>query len=155
EPGVLRMLIRRASPRAPAKVSVSWKRLERWLSAHFPPDLQSLRSGATEAELDHFERVINQKLPPDVRESWAIHNGEEDPLGGVLFRGWLAPLERAEASWRNWQVSCPTKKTSRHTGASFRPHDGDAVASRHAARTFGGPCLPSVRWKRFPQEHEG
>jgi cell wall assembly regulator SMI1 len=96
------MLISRPTKRTPANISVSWARLERWLKAHFPPQLHGLFPGTSEERLRAVERTIGQKLPDDVRESLRIHDGQGLPDQGVIYRCWLCKSGEIQSSWRCW-----------------------------------------------------
>lgn len=71
------MLIPRPQVRIPAKVSDSWSRIKAWWAIHWPPVIDSLLPGATEAELDELERLFRHKLPDDYRELYRINNGQK------------------------------------------------------------------------------
>ena len=75
-------------------------RIERWLAANAP--LVILNPPATERQLDEAEDALGVKLPPDVRESYLIHDGQ--PYGGGLFGGcdWHS-LENVVREWTVWK----------------------------------------------------
>ena len=61
----------------------AWRRSERWCERNHPRLLRAHNPGASAEEIEAVERTIGQVLPPDVRESFAIHNGgSEHPILG-------------------------------------------------------------------------
>ena len=60
----------------PAPVAESWRRIEAWLGEHLPILKLSLRPGISKRDLAKFEKLVGQRLPDDVRESWMIHDGQ-------------------------------------------------------------------------------
>lgn len=80
----------------------AWGRLERWCQRHHPALLRALRPGASEAELQGLERHIGQPLPPDVRVSLALHDGEEG-WRGTLCSDQLLSAERIATEWDMWR----------------------------------------------------
>src|SRR5262249_25041501 len=80
--------------------------------------LPTLRPPATRAALQQVEKAIGQRLPDDVRESYRIHDGqnegaeENQPVPGVFFG--MRPLPLAEERgvewcWRQHVVFLPEK----------------------------------------------
>src|SRR4051794_14346760 len=113
----------------PAPVAESWRRIEAWLGEHLPIVKLSLRPGISKRDLAKFEKIVGQRLPDDVRESWMIHDGQrpvpylhdhpdfnvedyDDLLGkGVVFGSEVLPLldekdclasRPALGHWRFW-----------------------------------------------------
>lgn len=83
EPG---MLIKRSSPRRAASVSESWQRLERWFKVYAPEIIGSLRPGSTEQQISTVESDSGVRLPDDVRQSYLIHDGQNDkPYPGAII----------------------------------------------------------------------
>lgn len=80
-----------------------WGQLEEWLAENAPAVLETLRDPATESEIDDVEREIGMELPPSVRESYRVHDGEARGAFG-LFGCWrLLPLtEVVEEHERMW-----------------------------------------------------
>ena len=80
----------------------AWARLERWCREHHPRLLEALAPGATAAEVETVERAIGRTLPPDVRASLAIHNGDAgDP--GLIFGLDLLRAGQIISDWQMWQ----------------------------------------------------
>jgi cell wall assembly regulator SMI1 len=96
------VLIRRSSYRTPAAVSLSWARLEGWLSQNIPRTFHKLPAGAPEFQIRNLENVIGQKLPDDVRESLRIHNGQGWPDSGVIYGCPLCNVGEILSNWRCW-----------------------------------------------------
>src|SRR5262245_24778912 len=84
-----------------------WDRIHVWLRAHAPEVLQSLRPGASEAQLRAAEQAMGVTLPDDVRACYAVHDGQgTGPYGsspGFLY-GWeWCSLGRMVEEWRCWK----------------------------------------------------
>jgi cell wall assembly regulator SMI1 len=84
------------------RVKNIWQRLENWLSGNFPSALENLRDPATEEAIATVESQIQRMLPEAIKESFKIHDGEENNYPpGVLADGyWLMPLEQAYETWK-------------------------------------------------------
>lgn len=87
-------------------VKFAWQRLENWCKQYLPELLYSLNPGTTIYELDDFEAAIGQRLPIDVRESYLIHNGQQENhlyMTGLLFGVPILPLFEALREWQYWR----------------------------------------------------
>lgn len=61
----------------PPPVSDSWRRIDKWTEDNYPELYDQLSYGATEADVDELEHLLDMSLPGDVRESFFIHDGQE------------------------------------------------------------------------------
>ncbi len=68
-------------PSKPDSVADSWKRIDKWLKQNASYWKPMKRKG-TEKQIAAAEKQLGIKLPDDVKESYAIHNGAED---GAFF----------------------------------------------------------------------
>ncbi|KAA0067654.1 hypothetical protein IC582_012987 [Cucumis melo] len=59
------------------RVKRCWDRLKNWLSTNFPEALETLRNGASEADIEEFENVLKVKLPLPTRILYRFHDGQE------------------------------------------------------------------------------
>ncbi|MBP3955266.1 SMI1/KNR4 family protein [Gemmata sp. G18] len=82
-----------------ASARSAWVRLENWCRQHYPALLEALAPGATGEEIEELERAIGQPLPPDVRESFAIHNGNNS----FIFGCELQTTQGAAHDWQIWR----------------------------------------------------
>lgn len=80
----------------------AWRRLEQWCERHHPQLLETLNAGATPEEIAEVEETIGQPLPADVRESFAIHNGERGNNGFILGVK-LLPIVSVLGDMQTWQ----------------------------------------------------
>lgn len=83
----------------------SWQRISAWYDANTPEGTFALAAGATEQQLTDFEQEIGSPLPPDLRESFALHNGtlnEEFLLhwGGLLTLERVLFLHKEYSAWQ-------------------------------------------------------
>ena len=71
----------------------AWSRIEKFASRSMG---FSLSEGATEGEMCKFEKIIKAPLPPDLRASYLLHDGQgmfNSGVGsGILGAGVLLPL---------------------------------------------------------------
>ncbi len=77
-----------------------WQRIETWLEAHAPEARIGLRPGAAEADIASAEKKLDQTLPEAVRQSYLIHDGQ-DELAFALVDPWQ--LFSLKSIIRNWQ----------------------------------------------------
>lgn len=75
----------------------NWERLTRWLRIHAPHLLNNFNEPASEAEISAFEAKINSKLPPTVRASYLIHDGETPESRGIFATWRFLPLAEVAA----------------------------------------------------------
>jgi uncharacterized protein (TIGR02996 family) len=80
----------------------AWQRLENWCRQHHPLLVEMLNPGATTEEIAALEEVIGQPLPADVRESFAIHNGEREDISFILGDR-LLELSAVTDQWNGWR----------------------------------------------------
>ena len=63
-------------PTGETKINGLWRRFENWLCEHTAAFCRwPLAPGASERDLQVFERTIGAKLPTDLRQSYLRHNG--------------------------------------------------------------------------------
>ena len=90
-------------PSPSSRMQQVWNRLERWCREHMPEVLPSLERGASESMLQATERRLGgQRLPEDLRESFKVHNGQDEGYTGILFGLWLLPLSQVENFWNSF-----------------------------------------------------
>lgn len=59
------------------RVKRCWDRIKIWLTNNFPEAEATLHKGATEAEIQQLENVLQVKLPLPTRILYRFHNGQE------------------------------------------------------------------------------
>ncbi|KAF2860943.1 cell wall assembly and cell proliferation coordinating protein [Piedraia hortae CBS 480.64] len=92
-------------PPAPP-VSHSWKRIDAWLEDNYEELFENLGEGATSNDVNELENELDCTLPPDVRDSLQIHDGQERgglPTG-VIFGCMLLDCEEILQEWQNWRT---------------------------------------------------
>lgn len=93
----------------------AWTRLENWCHQYHPRLLSALNPGATAEEIEAVESVIGQPLPPDVRESFTIHNGGSD----FILSDDLLSTQAVAAAWEIWRGFEDYNEEFRETTKSF------------------------------------
>ncbi|KAM7186920.1 glucan synthesis regulatory protein [Rhypophila sp. PSN 637] len=91
-------------PPAPS-VESSWNKIDRWAEEHYPELFDQLCEGATVNDLNDLEHQLDCSLPQDVRQSLAIHDGQErggNPTG-IIFSGMLLDCEEIVQEWDTWR----------------------------------------------------
>lgn len=93
-------------PPAPSP-AVSWKRIERWMDSNFPELYECLADPATSADLNELENDLDCSLPLEVRDSYQIHDGQEEggrPTG-LIFGIYILGLEEISSEWDIWKTA--------------------------------------------------
>ena len=87
-------------------VREAWARIEAVLRATAPELLAALPCGATPDTIDAAEARLGVTLPPDVRESYAVHDGsgETDILPCEVYGLIALPLYSLADMVREWQM---------------------------------------------------
>lgn len=70
------------------RVKNCWARIRSWLTLNFPEALATLRKGASEDDIKHFEKCLNVNLPLPTRLLFRFCDGQEltsKELGGSLL----------------------------------------------------------------------
>lgn len=131
----------------PPPVADSWRRIDRWTEDNYPELYDQLSYGATEADVDELEHLLEMTLPGDVRESFFIHDGQERggrPTG--LFFG-IALLDCEELVdeynlWKKVAASLPRP-------SDYPQHPPSIGTSQQARR--GGPSNTAQPSNRRPR----
>jgi len=92
-------------PPAPP-VGHSWKRIDRWLEDNYEELYENLAAEATINDVNELEHQLDCTLPPEVRESLQIHDGQERgglPTG-VIFGCMLLDCEEIAQEWQQWRT---------------------------------------------------
>ncbi|HEY9761422.1 MAG TPA: SMI1/KNR4 family protein [Trichocoleus sp.] len=80
-----------------------WARIDAWLMANAPGVLKTLQPGASDAQIEAFEKVLGVQLPEDVKASFRIHNGQSDHEYGLMDGRELLSLDRIQDEWLVWK----------------------------------------------------
>lgn len=113
-------------------IAKTWARIEQVLRQHAPEVCESLAPGAARAELDRCEAELGFHLPPELGQSWAVHNGQGDPSYTLRFCGFWGLMSVGDAiRWRGTLIEL---------GERFDRENGVAVVN--------GVSLNSGWWKR-------
>ncbi len=82
-----------------SSIAQSWQRISAWYAQNTPKDTLVLADGASEAEMVELEAALGQRLPDDVRESLALHNGAANEAY-LLYFGELLSTQRMLEVWQ-------------------------------------------------------
>ncbi|KDQ11703.1 hypothetical protein BOTBODRAFT_135508 [Botryobasidium botryosum FD-172 SS1] len=97
------------SPNQPyPPLNQTWERLRNWLSNEYPELGDTLNYGIHPAALEQLEMAFGFTLPPAVRESYLVVDGQEVESSagctdGLFFGLALLPLEDALEEWGFWR----------------------------------------------------
>lgn len=87
----------------PHDIPTLWRRIDAALERHAPAVRATLAGPAREKDIAALEKKLGVPLPPDLRQSWAIHDGqdpeaaEDQPLfGDMPFHGLAAVADERE-----------------------------------------------------------
>jgi cell wall assembly regulator SMI1 len=72
-----------------------------------PEVMETLPTGASLDEISELERAMGLNLPPDLRRSLEIHNGQNDPSRCLNFCGVVSLLSTSEIL-SNWKMLSET-----------------------------------------------
>lgn len=91
-------------PPAPP-VTHSWKRIDAWAEENYPELFDQLCEGCTVNDLNELEHQLDCTLPPDVRESLTVHDGQErgGMPTGIIFSHMLLDCEEMVQDWDQWR----------------------------------------------------
>ncbi|KAJ7118721.1 hypothetical protein C8R44DRAFT_789088 [Mycena epipterygia] len=89
-------------------LAVTWNRLRAWLAREYPELGDTLNYGILPQDLAQLEMQFGLDLPPVVRESYLVVDGQEAESAagcaeGLFFGLTLLPLEDVLEEWRFWR----------------------------------------------------
>ncbi|KAK4184301.1 hypothetical protein QBC35DRAFT_59981 [Podospora australis] len=133
----------------PPSVESSWQRIDNWAEEHYPELFDQLCEGSTTNDLNDLEHQLDCSLPQDVRESLAIHDGQErggNP-SGIIFGSMLLDCEEIVQEWENW------RKVNQEflLEATFpRPAVPSKIlgGSSRAGSSSSAPTSPQSNWRQ-------
>lgn len=90
----------------PPPPSHSWKKIDAWTEHNYTELWDQLGEGCTQNDINELEHELDLSLPQDVRESLAIHDGQErgGRPTGIIFGCMLLDCEEIVQEWKNWKV---------------------------------------------------
>lgn len=95
----------RPSANLHAPISHTFHRLRTLLAESFPELLETLNGPVDLSLLESFERELGCQLPPAVRDSFVLADGQDIDSGcsGLFFGLYLLPLEDVMREWAFWR----------------------------------------------------
>lgn len=105
-PGEIQMQSFADGAAPPPPPSHSWKKIDRWAEANYEELFDQLGEGCTQNDINELEHELDITLPQDVRESLAIHDGQErgGRPTGIIIGCMLLDCEEIVQEWNNWKV---------------------------------------------------
>ncbi|KAK7966783.1 uncharacterized protein PG986_001060 [Apiospora aurea] len=91
-------------PPAPP-VSHTWGRIDSWAEENYPELWDQLCEGCTNNDINELEHQLDCSLPQDIRDSLAVHDGQERgglPTG-IIFGSMLLDCEEIVQEWDQWR----------------------------------------------------
>ncbi|GAP89088.1 hypothetical protein SAMD00023353_0902580 [Rosellinia necatrix] len=145
------------NPPAPP-VSHSWKRIDRWAEENYPELFDQLCEGCTDNDLIELEHQLDCTLPQDLRESLAVHDGQErggNPTG-IIFSSMLLDCEEMVQEWDQWrkvnqQYLLETSVAKPAVPSKAFGGSGEASSSRSAP---GSPGSQKGSWRQDLQARQ-
>lgn len=105
-PGEIQMQSFHDGAPPPPPVSHSWKKIDGWVERNYEELFDQLCEGCTQNDVNELEHELDCTLPMEVRESLAVHDGQErgGTPTGILFGCMLLDCEEIVQEWKNWRV---------------------------------------------------
>lgn len=90
----------------PPPPSHSWKKIDRWAESNYEELYDQLGDGCTQNDINELEHELDMTLPQDVRESLALHDGQErgGRPTGIILGAMLLDCEEIVQEWKQWKV---------------------------------------------------
>ncbi|KAK8034333.1 hypothetical protein PG993_009328 [Apiospora rasikravindrae] len=91
-------------PPAPP-VSHTWGRIDSWAEENYPELWDQLCEGCTNNDINELEHQLDCSLPQDIRDSLAVHDGQErgGMPTGIIFGSMLLDCEEIVQEWDQWR----------------------------------------------------
>ncbi|KAK7749448.1 Cell wall assembly regulator [Cytospora paraplurivora] len=134
-------------PPAPP-VTHSWRRIDAWAEENYPELWDQLCEGCTVNDLNELEHVLDCTLPPDVRDSLQVHDGQErgGMPTGIVFSAMLLDCEEIVQDWDQWRkvnehflldnaIVNPSAPSKAHGGSSEASSSKSAPAPNATDKT--------------------
>ncbi|KAK9368498.1 hypothetical protein V1509DRAFT_623091 [Lipomyces kononenkoae] len=118
---------------APAPpVKLSWNRISRWAEKSYPELFDQLNEPALPEDIENLESATECVLPPDLRESFLEHDGQ-DRSGkpcGLIFGTALLDTDEVIAEWELWRaVAIALEQENRDTDITVDMDSAPASSS--------------------------
>lgn len=87
-------------PSTPGTVAQSWQLIKKWLREN-AADWKALNKGATARKIEHAEEKLGLRLPEELRESYALHDGAGQIFPNAMdISFYLLPLSELTEDWK-------------------------------------------------------
>ena len=90
----------------PPPVPHSWKKIDRWAENKYEELFDQLGEGCTQNDINELEHELDISLPQDIRDSLAVHDGQErgGRPTGIILGCMLLDCEEIVQEWKNWKT---------------------------------------------------
>lgn len=131
--------------------AVAWERIDNWTEQHYPELFDQLQYPATNNDLDELEHDLDCQLPPDVRESYLVHDGQErgGRPTGLFFGITLLDLESLSEEWAVWRNTAVRLNDLRAAATRAKTNSAAAAQARGGRQTTGPQ--PGNEWAERQQ----
>ncbi|KAL9623280.1 MAG: hypothetical protein Q9160_002387 [Pyrenula sp. 1 TL-2023] len=105
-PGEIQMQSFHDGAPPPPPAAHSWKKIDHWAEQNYEELFDQLGEGCTQNDINELEHELDCSLPMEVRESLAIHDGQErgGTPTGIIFGCMLLDCEEIVQEWKNWRT---------------------------------------------------
>lgn len=79
-----------------------WHRYEAWLERHMPDAYWDLAGPATSDLIADSQELMGVTLPPELVESYRVHNGQRGQANGIVGNWRWLPLAEVVREWQLW-----------------------------------------------------
>jgi len=145
------------SQKGVSEILLAWRHIDAWTDKHNPDLNATLSDPCTQNDITHAEEDLEVSLPPSVRASLRIHDGQEDlesmtGTSGLIYGLQLMTLDQIVAmtqTWRNVARNLNKHKAHQESAARASMEQGSSASQQRAApeqtNQFKLPYIPEQK----------
>ena len=127
-----------ASQKGVSEVMLAWRHIDAWTEKYNPDLNATLSDPCTQNDITHAEEDLEVSLPPSVKASLRIHDGQEDlesmtGTSGLIYGYQLMTLDQIVAmtqTWRNVAKNLEKHRAAAANGLSNQSSSGSSSAQQ-------------------------
>ncbi|SMN22361.1 similar to Saccharomyces cerevisiae YGR229C SMI1 Protein involved in the regulation of cell wall synthesis [Maudiozyma saulgeensis] len=127
-----------ASQKGVSEILLAWRHIDAWTDKHNPDLNATLSDPCTQNDITHAEEDLEISLPPSVRASLRIHDGQEDlesmtGTSGLIYGLQLMTLDQIVAmtqTWRNVAKNLNKHKAQQEAAARASMEQGSSTSQQ-------------------------